>query len=41
MKRKNYENPMTKVFEFRLAGILMYSDGNGGSMPGGQPGDPI
>ena len=39
--KRNYEKPTTKVVELRQTGILMYSDGNGGGMPGGQPGQPF
>lgn len=39
--KRNYEKPTTKVVELRQTGILMYSDGNGGGMPGGQPGIPF
>jgi len=43
--KKKYVQPAAQVFEVKHTGMLMNSDGNdggnGGSMPGGEPGQPF
>lgn len=40
--KRNYEKPSMKVYELKQQPqLLAGSDGNGGGMPGGQPGQPF